>query len=452
MLSVVRVVKKRLGPPPPARETRTTTRARGAVSMPRRREQAFTRSPASERSLEIAAEAVLIGARAGAHRKRGRPFTSRAAEPVIRPQTIDLPAAIPALADRFSARGRVLYLVGGAVRDALWGRAPKDYDLATDATPGEVEAILLESGLGCRIKSQQLGVRVAVDGEHAFEIATFRRESSASDGRRPRRIAPGTLEDDARRRDLTINALYYDPLRQEVVDHVGGLEDAGTGRVRTIGDPKRRFREDGLRVLRFLRFFARFSATDAIDPETARAIAAHRRMPGVSRAGIRAELEAALAQVESVERYLALAQGHGLLPRLFPGARPSPRLPESRELVVVLAALLRGLEPPRLARALEQFGATRAETRSVGFLLQLASLDPSRVLQLKKQQQRAGVGAQTVREFAAAVGLPAKPVHVFLEFSPSIRPDDPRLEKLTGRERGAALERLESERFSALLG
>ena len=145
---------------------------------------------------------------------------------------------------------------GGCVRDRLLGKEPKDYDVATSATPDEVQALFkrtVEVG-------KTFGVVRVLGKEREnppqVEVATFRTESGYSDGRHPDQVAFSNEVEDVKRRDFTINGLLYDPLKDEVVDHVGGREDLQRRRIRAIGDPRERFREDKLRLLRAIRFAA----------------------------------------------------------------------------------------------------------------------------------------------------------------------------------------------------
>jgi len=168
---------------------------------------------------------------------------------------------------RLRDKGFQAYLVGGCVRDLVMGREPKDYDVVTDATPDEVLKLFPES----ITVGAQFGV-VMIPRETAnVEVATFRSDGRYADGRHPTevRYAKTALED-VRRRDFTINGLLYDPLKDEVLDFVGGQADIRAGRIRTIGDPLERFSEDRLRMLRAVRFAARFSFL--LDPPVHHAI------------------------------------------------------------------------------------------------------------------------------------------------------------------------------------
>lgn len=153
--------------------------------------------------------------------------------------------------------GHRALFAGGCVRDKLLGTEPKDFDVATSARPEEVMRLFPHTvpvGVAFGVV-RVMGERLAEDeAPLQVEVATFRTESGYSDGRHPDSVAYAGAEEDVRRRDFTINGLLYDPLKGEVVDYVGGRDDLARRRVRAIGDPRTRFQEDRLRMLRAVRF------------------------------------------------------------------------------------------------------------------------------------------------------------------------------------------------------
>jgi poly(A) polymerase len=207
-------------------------------------------------------------------------------------------------------RGHQAYMVGGCVRDLLLGREPADYDVATDATPDQVMQIFPQTyAVGAQfgvvlvpilseghdfsraVAGQEKPAALAPEGKGCIEVATFRNDGLYSDGRHPDQVSYTTNpEEDVRRRDFTINGLLLDPLDGDrVLDFVGGREDLKAGVIRTIGDPRQRFREDKLRMLRAVRFAARFGY--AIDSATMTAIqSAAREIAQVSRERVRDEI------------------------------------------------------------------------------------------------------------------------------------------------------------------
>jgi len=171
---------------------------------------------------------------------------------------------------RLQDNGYRAYYVGGAVRDMLLGRRASDYDVATDAPLSEIRRLFPEAVP----TGEDFGVLAVRRGETACEVATFRSDFAYSDGRRPARIEfTREIRHDAARRDFTINALFYDPIRKELLDFVGGRKDLSSRLVRAIGDPHIRFTEDYLRMLRAVRIAANLNFE--IEECTAAAIRQH---------------------------------------------------------------------------------------------------------------------------------------------------------------------------------
>ena len=171
---------------------------------------------------------------------------------------------------RLRRAGFKAYFAGGAVRDMLMGKRPKDYDIATSARPERVSRLFP----GSIMVGASFGVVMVRAGGRTFQVATFRREVGASDGRHPDRVIYTDDErEDVRRRDFTINGMFYDPVSDEVIDYVGGKADLEKKIIRAIGDPERRFAEDHLRMLRAVRFAHTLGFS--IDPDTRKAIQNH---------------------------------------------------------------------------------------------------------------------------------------------------------------------------------
>jgi poly(A) polymerase len=229
---------------------------------------------------------------------------------------------------RLRNKGYQSYLVGGAVRDLLLGGHPKDFDVATDATPEEVHALFRNS----RIIGRRFRIVHVRFGREIIEVTTFRghhdndsQEQQSNGGNHSRQSASGrllrdnvygTLEEDAVRRDLTVNALYYDSGKFEVFDHVHGLKDLESRTICIIGDPEQRYREDPVRMLRALRFAAKLDFS--IERETANAIS--------NCASLLADIPAARLFDEFLKLFLAgyaaatldMLIEHRLLQYLFP--------------------------------------------------------------------------------------------------------------------------------------
>src|SRR5688500_12030275 len=173
------------------------------------------------------------------------------------------------LVDRLREAGYSALYAGGCVRDMLLGIEPHDYDIATDARPEQVQELFDHTyAVGAHF-----GVIVVHRSGHDFQIATFRSDGAYVDGRRPTGVTFSSPQTDAERRDFTVNGLFYDPLKEEVIDYVNGRADLAARVLRAIGDPVARFREDRLRLLRAVRFGAVLGFE--IEPATWEAVRAH---------------------------------------------------------------------------------------------------------------------------------------------------------------------------------
>lgn len=220
------------------------------------------------------------------------------------------------IAKKLRAAGYEALWAGGCVRDELLGLSPKDYDVATNATPDQIRELFgrrrtLPIGASFGVITV-LGPRDA--GQ--IEVATFRSDSAYSDGRHPDHVTFTTAEHDAQRRDFTINGLFFDPLSEQVVDYVAGQADLKRRTIRAIGDPRQRLNEDRLRMLRAIRFATTFDFT--IEAETLRAI---QEMAGqinsVSAERIGAEIRRMLLDPNRA-RALELLRHSGLLEHVLP--------------------------------------------------------------------------------------------------------------------------------------
>ena len=252
---------------------------------------------------------------------------------------------------RLREHGYQAWLVGGCVRDLVLKREPQDYDIATDARPDQ----LLELFPRAQLVGAQFGV-VLVDG---VEVATFRSDHSYQDGRHPGEVKFETdPKQDVLRRDFTINALLLDPanLNGAVIDFVGGLADLQAGIIRAIGDPEQRFEEDHLRMLRAVRFAARFGFE--IDPGTMAAIQKlHQRIVRISPERVRDELVRILTE-GAPRRGFELLDASGLLADILPevavmkGVQQPPEFHPEGDVWTHTLIMLEGLRDPTPTLAL----------------------------------------------------------------------------------------------------
>ena len=283
--------------------------------------------------------------------------------------------ATQALCAALEAAGHRALFVGGCVRNALLGEPVADLDLATDATPETVSNIAKKAGFKVIPTGIDHGTVTVIAGGRPHEVTTFRRDVE-TDGRRAVVAYSNQIEEDAQRRDFTMNALYADA-RGTVIDPLGGLPDLRARAVRFVGDPETRIREDYLRILRFFRFHACYGDPErGIDAEGHAACAAlSAELDTISRERIGAEMRKLLAARDPAPSIAAMAQS-GVLAQVLPGS-------DHRALAPLVH--LEGGEAPRWLRRLAVLGGaavddalrlSRAEARSLADLRDaIAGLD-----------------------------------------------------------------------------
>jgi len=227
--------------------------------------------------------------------------------------TISQREAATTAVSRLQQAGHTTYWAGGCVRDRLLGTEPIDYDIATSAHPDQV----LASFPGATAVGKSFGVVVAPCHAWTFEIATFRRDHTYHDGRRPSSVSFVTAEEDAARRDFTINAMFYDPIADRLHDYVGGQDDIATGVVRCVGNAEERFTEDHLRMLRAVRFAMRLGFR--LDDATANAIQKHAAaVARISAERIQGELTRMLMEARQPGQAILMLEALGVLPVILP--------------------------------------------------------------------------------------------------------------------------------------
>jgi poly(A) polymerase len=251
-----------------------------------------------------------------------------------------------AIVKRLKEEGHEAYLAGGCVRDMLLAKSPQDYDIATSAKPDAVKKIFpktIEVGA-------QFGVILVLSDGDSFEVATFRWDGPYVDGRRPSEVRFAGMREDILRRDFTINGMMYDPVEDRLIDLVGGREDLGRRLIRAIGEPRERFREDRLRMIRAVRFAASLGFT--IEENTLRAIREEAAsITQVSWERIGEEITRLLTE-GGARRGFELLDESGLLPAVLPevarmkGVEQTPDYhPEGDVFVHTLLVLSRLTEP-----------------------------------------------------------------------------------------------------------
>lgn len=368
---------------------------------------------------------------------------------------LPIPEDIQTIKDIFKKNGYKLYVVGGAVRDAVLGKTPKDYDLATDALPDKVEEMMKGGGLKTLPTGKAFGVINVFTDAGEYEIATFRKDLSG--GRRPDAVEFTNIEGDVQRRDLTINALFYDIDTFEIVDLVGGLQDLKNGVVKTVGSAEERFGEDRLRILRAIRFAGRFGSE--LDPQTDAALKKDASLEGISGERIRDEFLKGIKSAKSVKHFLEMIDSYGLFKWIFGDLNVDMSFINrfkkvDPDYIVLIARLLKNNSIDVLNKKLNGLKYPADEVKAITFLVALLSLDTDTAVALKRMQKHAGVTSDQIRNFGANEGISSQLLDAFEEFELTL--SGPEVMEKTGLkpgpELGKAIQKMETANFEKLLG
>lgn len=270
-------------------------------------------------------------------------------------------------------------------------------------------------------------------------------------GRKPSGVQFTDINTDILRRDLTINALFYDIDTHEVVDLVGGIEDLKNGIVRTVGSPEERFNEDRLRILRAIRFAGRFGS--GLDPQVDAALRNDASLDGISGERIRDEFIKGIQSAKSVKHFLGLIDKYSLFDWIFKGLRVKFDFLEDRDPSLVISALLVGNNPSVVSKQLNNLKYTVDEIRGITFLLNLLNLTPETAVQLKRMQKVSGVTDAQIGKFGGHENIDSKLLKAFMTFKLTVSGEE--LMKThglkQGKELGDAIAKAEYDNFQKLL-
>ena len=380
-------------------------------------------------------------------------LAEQAGEPRRMPLNIPVPDDLKDIHKMMKDAGMQLFIVGGAVRDTLMNKVPKDYDLATDAQPEAVIDLLRQDpDLRIDLTGKAFGVvRVKTPAGEEYEIAAFR--TDLSKGRRPDAVEFTTIENDVKRRDLTINALFYDMDTGEVVDYVGGIDDIKDGVIRAVGNPAERFDEDKLRILRAVRFAGRTGSE--LDSETRDAILADNNLEGVSAERTTEEFVKGIQSAQDVTHFLGMMEDLGLFSQVFPGLQVELPGGKTKDHVVQIAAMLSGNDPGKVKEQLQKMKYSRADAETIKHLIELQALERGSASSLKKEFRRLRVNPEKVVEFAKLVdGFSPKKAKGFIKFAqspPAVNPRDLMAKGLKGPDIGKAVKDAEEDAYEKLV-
>ena len=284
---------------------------------------------------------------------------------------LNLPSDIKKIYKLFKKNGKQLYVVGGAVRDAILGKSPKDFDLTTDAKPDEVLAIAKKGGFKTVEVGKQFGVVIV--GGH--EIATFRKDIGK--GRRPDAVDFTDIKGDVKRRDLTINALFYDIGKKQIVDLVGGIADLKKKKIRTVGKAEDRFDEDPLRKLRAVRFAG--SVGGKMSKDTWGALKQNSDISGVSAERIRDEFIKGVTKAKNVPNYFKMLKTLGMFKQIFPALSILHMKLNTNDYKLQIAYMLQTNDKDKVKSKLNSLKYTNVEVNDIWLLIYMSR--PAEVIQ-----------------------------------------------------------------------
>ncbi len=307
---------------------------------------------------------------------------------------LNLPSDIKKIYKLFKKNGKQLYVVGGAVRDAILGKSPKDFDLTTDAKPDEVLAIAKKGGFKTVEVGKQFGVVIV--GGH--EIATFRKDIGK--GRRPDAVDFTDIKGDVKRRDLTINALFYDIGKKQIVDLVGGIADLKKKKIRTVGKAEDRFDEDPLRKLRAVRFAG--SVGGKMSKDTWSALKQNSNISGVSAERIRDEFIKGTTKAQNVPNYFKMLKTLGMFKQIFPGLSVLNRKLNTNDYKLQIAYMLQTNDKDKVKSKLNSLKYTNDEVNDIWLLIHMSR--PAEVIKdlpsFKKLQSNSSLSLSQIKEWA----------------------------------------------------
>jgi tRNA nucleotidyltransferase/poly(A) polymerase len=355
-----------------------------------------------------------------------------------------LPNDLNKLKKYFDDNDFEFFVVGGAVRDMILGKEPKDIDLVSDATPDDVKRILPKE-YKIIPKGEAFGIVQIITPEGGdYEIARYREDIGK--GRRPDSVKFSTIDSDALRRDLTINALYYDVNKNQIIDFVNGYEDILKRNIKTVGKAEERFDEDRLRILRAFRFAARFNSN--LDQDIVDALRNNNSLEGISEERIRDEFLKGIKSSQSVVKFLTDLDNYGLLKQILGDLDyNSTDFIETHDYIVLLANILKTNPVNKIQSSLNSLKYTTEEIKKIVFLVLFLKFDPESVYNFKIKEKVAKISPEEVLEFAKFNSMNMNMVNKFLEFELSVSGDDLLNKGFKGAALGQEKERLETINF-----
>ena len=367
--------------------------------------------------------------------------------------SFQIPSIIWKLNKIFNDNGYKLYVVGGAVRDFLTGDTPKDFDLSTDAVPDEVMKIL-QPFYPVKPQGEAFGVVVVnPPGYEEMEIATFREDISK--GRNPEvKVGGVTIEEDVKRRDLSINSLFYDLEKKEIIDLVGGQKDLKNKIIRMVGDPSERIEEDALRILRVFRFASRYGST--LDENTSNAIHRYNDISQVSMERIwndsNGEFMKSFKQAKDFQQYLDFLTEFKLWDQILPGLKITPKITFKDDIVLVLAQITKDNDVKKIRSSMNKSKIASDHINKICFLHEVLDVRPENAFKLFKSKERFKVDNDLIEKWFKVKNMQHHDTIKFINYTPQTTAKYvmDNFDIKPGPELGKKIQELEIENFKNL--
>jgi tRNA nucleotidyltransferase/poly(A) polymerase len=374
-----------------------------------------------------------------------------------------IPQSVKDLQSIFKKSGYKLFVVGGAVRDFLISQkldgdkvfAPKDFDLATDATPNDIIEILSLNNYKFSEIGKAFGVIMVYtnDQPEGMEIATFREDfygDKLGITRNPD-VKFSTIERDVERRDIPFNAMFYDLDKKQIIDLKGGAKDIEDKITRFVGDANLRIEEDPLRILRVIRFAARYQFN--ISEDTRQSILENKnKLKTITKERIWEEFKKGFKNAKVFTNYLQLVTDLDLWPQIFPTVKINTIIKPCDELEVYVAQILKDNSTADLERKMIQdFRIESDIATKVVFLINLLDLLPDNAFELYKQKIRCKCTPHTIIDWLDVNTITALRFIRFIDYVPSISAEDLMARGFKGKELGEEIKRLEKQKFIELV-
>ena len=371
---------------------------------------------------------------------------------------INIPKDIKDISNAYIKANKDIFLVGGAVRDIIQGKNPKDYDLVTNALPEESKEILKDFKVSDE-QGRSFGVlRVYTRNEpEGYEIASYRKDIALGRDTKgnDKKVELGntvTIEDDCSRRDLTINALFYDIKNKEIVDLVDGFNDIENRIIKTVGNAEKRFNEDRLRILRVFRFAARTKSK--IENNTALAIKNDNRLKNisgkddVSQERIIEELEKAWKQVDNYNEYLNMLTKFNMWNEIFNDSIINTNFVKSDNFVIILANLFKLENTNNLKNKLvNNYKISNNISKKIVFLIDFLKFNSNNVLNTHKKRSQLSIDNNILNEWLILNDIKDDLMYKFIDYKPTVSAEKLMDLGFKGKQLGEEINRLEIINF-----